>query len=326
MPKVSNIFSSSLEAMDNPYAPAPQSRLIDQIQARAKARIAEAGERQIHQRDAMHPRDAMIVTTTHWEHQGKFITLWANPSDMQWSLPRRGTAVKTMGGTVRNVWRNRYKGTYYDEGTVNITFQSGNIMPGAAYTNAEIRDVDTAINARNNPRPPHGLQNFYDFLALLDDPMLLGAGENFHHIFCRTRVFPDLHLEGYFQEDTLTMGERSSEGNSITWSATFQIYKSTPKLWSSVGLTAAYEDVHKQNAEETIGAQWIKNIEDKQMSDAFAAGIPAIKPKTITSSPTNNKIISDAAKNLKVQTGQTDANAGPILKDPMLREVMGQNG
>jgi len=185
---------------------------------------------------------------------------------MAWNMPRRETVTKTAAGAIRNAWRNRYRGTYYDEPTVTITFQTGNMMPGAGipdsifgsrrieyYTNNQgfkvptsVRDggyADRVAQILQTPPIPPGIVNFYDFLSLVDQPMLSSNNnENRHILLVRTRLFPRIRLEGYFTQDPITFTESATAANSITWNATFMVYDSTPRLWSADALKVAFSD------------------------------------------------------------------------------------
>lgn len=273
---IQNLFSS-VSHIGSAYERA-QATLIEETSRRLPKKLEE---RLVHvPRLSRHARDPMILTTTHWMRTGKHVALFVNPRDMQWSLPRRGVVVKTQAGAVRNVWRNRYRGTYYDEGTVGITFQTGNIMPSAAYPDdSELATTDAVSVALASPRVPPGLLNFYRFLNLLDQPMLMGAAENRHIIFHRSRVFPDLYMEGFFTEDSLSFSEVVTDGNRLEWQATFQIYRTVPRLYSSTNLEMTYTNFVRSRAQdEVVGQERLDHFYRKQPEDSPK------KPCTVTSS------------------------------------------
>lgn len=326
MPKVSNVFSGSLDGMGSPYASRSQETLEQMINRIGSGRDNLPGGINIVARPLMHYRDSMTVTCKHWEHQGRSIRLFVNPSNMQWNLPRRGTVVKTAAGAVRNVWRNRYKGTYYDEGTVAITFQTGNIMPSTAYDNSELRSPEDAQRAIATPRTPPGLHNFYDFLELLDEPMLLGASENQHMIIHTSRVFPRMMMYGFFTEDSMSFTEAATDGNRLEWQATFQIYRTVPRFQRRSDLVASYNEMVYRD--EQIGNDTVSRVaaHEKQMAAAkdeaamnnVLANAEAVKPKTVTTSSDTKKIIATAGQKSSQQTtGQ--------ITTPWLRDVMGLN-
>lgn len=180
-------------------------------------------------RDAPHIRSSWYITCKNWLRQNRGISLFINPSEVQWSFPRREQMTKTAAGVVRNTWRNRYRNSYFDEPTINITFQAGNIMPSAGLPQALLDDPMDAEFAYQNPMPPPGLLNFYEFMELLDVPMLSGNEENYHVILYRSRIFPRMRLEGYFiGTSPLTLTDSASKGNTFSWTSSFQIYRSYP--------------------------------------------------------------------------------------------------
>jgi hypothetical protein len=214
------------------------------------------------------PRTEMLVTTRRWTREGRYVRLWVNPSEFQWTMKKRETVTKTAAGAVRNTWRNRYRDTYYDEPMLSITFQTGNIMPYAnlkpslfgarqliqnqVFEN-ELSPRDTRWNNAYDPtltpelaavigQPPvpPGLQNLYDFIELIDQPILERGKEmeNRHILFYRTQVFPQLRVEGYFTPEGISFTESVDNANRLTWTAQFEVYKTTPPLWGKNAATA----------------------------------------------------------------------------------------
>ncbi len=180
-------------------------------------------------REAVHLRSSWFLSCKDWLRSFKGISLFINPSEVQWSLPRREQMTKTAAGVVRNTWRNRFRQSYYDEPTLSITFQAGNIIPSAGLPNAVLDDIQGADAYAKAPTPSPGLQNFYEFLELLDQPMLTGNTENYHVIFYRSRIFPRMRLEGYFIGSTpLAFTDSATNGNTLTWTSSFQVYRSFP--------------------------------------------------------------------------------------------------
>lgn len=235
--RVSNIYTTTRKG---------NRRLtVGEVAAAAQAQAKNKSTGNTWGRYSRHYRDAMTITCASWERQNRKIYLFVNPQDVRWSIPRRGTVTKTAAGAVQNVWRNRYRGggrgSYFDEFTLNITFQTGNVMPFMAYPDQEFTTRDQVDQAVANPGIPPGLDNFYEFLELLDVPMLWGSGENRHIITHHSRVFPDITFEGYFQIDQpITFPESSTDGNRLIWEATFMVYKTTPRISSFSALAGRY--------------------------------------------------------------------------------------
>lgn len=285
MPQVSNIFSNQIHRGPS-WVRSQES--LDQIAARTRAAINKANGMHLQPRAIRHSRDAMVVTTVNWERSQTMIPLFVNPSDMRWSLPRRGTVVKTQGGTVRNVWRNRYRGTYFDEGTVGITFQTGNIMPSAAYDPSELRTVADIAAAVGEPRVPPGLSDFYMFMSLLDQPMLLNARPNYHRIYHHSRVFPNIMLEGFFTDDSFSFAEAVTDGNKLQWEATFQIYRTVPRFQSWEALSMAYTNFITRHYDEQLGQKNVTAYLYAEGVDDHGKVPPAGKPKNKISSSTQS--------------------------------------
>jgi hypothetical protein len=223
-------------------------------------------------------RIPMAITCTEWLSRQKLIVLYVNPNSVAWSMSKRETVTKTAAGAIRNSWPNRYRGTYFDEPMLTITFQTGNIMPGAGVPNslfgkrspvkliyanglegvanalADRKDDAIAAMLRSPPIPP-GLQNFYDFMDLVNQPILTGDNrENRHIIFYRTRVFPRMRIEGFFTGEPTAFTETSDgNANRLQWTANFMVYRTTPRFWSSAELRRAYVDeVHKSLMPELL--------------------------------------------------------------------------
>ncbi len=222
-------------------------------------------------RQITHSRSAWILSTRSWLTKGRYITLFANPSDVQWSMPKRGTVVKTAAGAVRNTWRNRWRNTYFDEMMLNITFQSGNIMPSAGLVDVDTRNDTEVAALASNPQVPPGLLNYYWFMHMVDQPKLLGTWENRHIIVMHSRVFPALRLEGFFTEEPISLSDSASNGNQVTWTASFQVYRTYPKISSATMMSRVYSEFVRDLAlNEAIPSSRLRKAE---VSNVFAQGL-----------------------------------------------------
>jgi hypothetical protein len=74
-------------------------------------------------------RQPWVLTCQSWIKEGRYIILRVNPKDVAWRMPQRSVEQKNRIGTILHIWRDRFRGTFYDEPTIAINFQSGNIMP-----------------------------------------------------------------------------------------------------------------------------------------------------------------------------------------------------
>ena len=233
------------------------------------------GNNKYPQRLSKHHRSPWIVSCVTWLWKGKYIPFFINPSDVQWSMPRRGSVQKTAAGAVRNTWRNRYRKTYFDEAMLNITFQAGNIMPSSAYVNNSMTTYDEIQTARANPKIPPGLDNFYSFLELLDTHKLSGVTENRHIIIMHTRVFPVLRLEGFFTEEPITFSESGQEGNTLKWTASFQVYKTYPRITNANQMRQVYAEFVRDRAwGETVSPMQVRDSVFHESVGEGGAGIP----------------------------------------------------
>lgn len=236
-------------------------------------------------RDFRQARTPWTVSCRSWLQTNEAINLYCNPSSVQWSLPRRGTSVKTAAGTIRSIWRNQHRHTYYDEGEITVTFQAGNIMPVMGYygSGIDFKNVEEVEGALAAGAIPPGLDDFYKFLSLMDAPATLGAAENRHILVYRSRVFPKLYLEGFFKDDVpITWAERADDtGNTIEWTATFQIYTSFPSFSNYAQLRDTYMSwISAEGAVEALpmggvtAAEFSNYTAAKALSEAEPVGPP----------------------------------------------------
>lgn len=169
-----------------------------------------------------------IMSTTEWLEQDYGIVWWCNPSDISWNIRLRQATSKNANSTVTHNWPNNTRGTHFDEFVLNMTLQTGSLMP---YN-------------RNNPYDNYstgkdvispGLVNFYDFLKLLDAPKIT-AGKNpgrANHVVIKynSNIFPKLTLIGQFDPEGIKFNDTSQDPNNVnSWNATFIVYDSNPRL------------------------------------------------------------------------------------------------
>lgn len=159
--------------------------------------------------------------------ESKNSIVWVtNPKSVSWSISQRGTETKNKSGTVLHIWRDRSRGTDYDDPKIKIDFQSGNIMPQST----------NAADPANPPLPNNiagGLNNFYQYLRLVDQPKIAKNGQaNVIHILYRSHIFPSIVLTGFFDPQVVVQfTDDSANPFQINgWSASFTIYSTTPKL------------------------------------------------------------------------------------------------
>jgi len=155
------------------------------------------------------------------------INCWVNPYSIDWSFPLRVATQETLAGEVAYTWRRRPKvkapRKLFGIGTANITFQTGSIYSRETGSN----DGDV----------PPGLDDYYTFLRLVNEPLSLPDGSFNHFVVIHTSaLFPTIILKGVIAPEGVTCAE-SAEGNySQRWTATLRIYQTIPDLTRSTSL------------------------------------------------------------------------------------------
>lgn len=243
MPRVSNVTTSTgWYGNSGDYRSAKRGRPISLKDF--MERTTKPPNANFYPRHTRHPRSAWVLSTKSWLWAGKSIVLYVNPKDVSWTFPRRETVEKTLAGTVRNAWRNSFRSNrYFDEPTLSVTFQSGSIIPSMGYTKT-LQNDPFAINGpdQGDLGIPPGLLNWYDFLEMCNQSALSGPWENYHIIGYRSRAYPQILIQGYWDPEGLTMPETSDDGNQISWQARFIVYKTQPNIFQSSAMFGAYHD------------------------------------------------------------------------------------
>lgn len=182
-------------------------------------------------------RNAFYITTEEWLQTNRLLTFWINPSETQWRIATRTSIEQIQGGAVHHEWRTtEVTGTQpdaskFDMPTISFAFQSGNITL-------------TSYGENENQMPP-GVDNFYDFLEVLNQPTMTKTGApNYVNIYYATHLFPEIYLQGYFSADGVQWTETADNPNMITgWGASFIVFSSNPPLTSSGALKERYNSV-----------------------------------------------------------------------------------
>lgn len=151
---------------------------------------------------------------------GNTIYWAASPKQVTWQVNQRAAEEKNKSGTVLHVWRDRSRGTDYDDPKIQITFQSGSILPTLSPSGQTIAP---------------GLNNFYQFLELVDQSKIAANGEpNVIHILYRSAIFPAMVITGMFDPQMVVQFTDNSDNpwKVDSWTANFTIYSTSPKLRS----------------------------------------------------------------------------------------------
>jgi len=171
-----------------------------------------------------------------------FMQFWVNPSECSWQVGLRSAFQKTSGGAVHFEIQKRERNpneqiSRFDLPILNISFQSGIIMPGG-YNHIENGNLPNVI--------PHGLANFYDFLDLLDQPNLTADGQpNYVNIMYVSPMHGNrgIWLRGFFDENGVSFSDSADNPNTISnWTAAFWVCISNPPLSQ---LRASYQPNNK---------------------------------------------------------------------------------
>lgn len=163
-------------------------------------------------------RSPFAITCNTWEERGEYL-LWAvNPSSISWNMAQRVSEQKNRMGTVQHVWKDNRRDTYFDEPTLDISFQSGSIFP--------VKNVNGEFELSA------GLSNFYKFLELLDEQKIDSNGRaNMVHIMYNSILFPSMTLSGSFTSEGVSFTDTADNPFDISdWRSRFIVKNTSPKL------------------------------------------------------------------------------------------------
>lgn len=182
-------------------------------------------------------RVGFILTSDLWIEQNTVLALHAGPSSANWSLALRAAEEENQSGHARYAMARKVgigaKNTvYFDVPRIDFTFQTGNILP---------------IPFVEGPggKMPHGLEDFYYFKSLLNQPPLIPSGSNegkhnFTWVFYRSLMYPDMTLKGYFDPQGIAWADSTDSPAGFTWTATFIAHETDPALWDPDELASKY--------------------------------------------------------------------------------------
>jgi hypothetical protein len=159
-------------------------------------------------------------------------------------MTQRSQEQKTKAGTVLHVWNDHDRKTYFNEPVITMNLQTGNILP--------VRNIFEPTT----PVVPDGLDNFYEFMALVDEVKVLDDGRaNLVYIDYNSLIFPKIRLWGFFTPNGISFSDKSSNPATVnSWTASFTVYKSEPNLGRAIATASG-------GAELTRGkdaGKWLK--------------------------------------------------------------------
>jgi len=215
-------------------------------------------------------RQPFVLTCQSWMEQvpSRYLICRVNPGEIQWKMPQRSATQKTRIGEILHIWKDRFRGTFYTEPELSITFQSGNITPirtnpyemtgkrktlsvkqqynDAGKGSAAIHAIENKTQWIDIPGPaedpsetvsvPGGLHNFYAFLSLVDEQKIIKEGKskgkiNYVYMMYNSRIFPNMTLVGLFTPDGVSWTDAADDPNKVNnWTANFTVYDSYPRL------------------------------------------------------------------------------------------------
>lgn len=175
----------------------------------------------------------MIITTDYQVSRagsGQHLLFWSGPKNTTWNFNQRGSIQQSRSGHIAHFWRDSKRSTFFDNPSVQFTFQTGNIMP-----------IRTKGGGTLTTLPP-GLVDYYDFFQFMDERKILSSGRpNFVNIVYHSLLYPTILLRGFFEpETTISVTEDASKPASIEWNATFRIKESDPPFYDSSKLMNAW--------------------------------------------------------------------------------------
>jgi hypothetical protein len=178
---------------------------------------------------------------------GTGIALHGGISNATWTLPLRASEDSVMGGKVRyaaprvgfNATSSQTVGAsnaspFFDNPVIGLTFNSGNISP--------------MYDKSDNKIMAYGLQDFYAFLELVNQPPVIGgpnAGENsglpnYFILYYQSRAFPSLTLRGFIDPAGIAFAEDAENQNQVSWTCQMTVWEMTPNIWDSGAMTDMY--------------------------------------------------------------------------------------
>lgn len=187
-------------------------------------------------------RVAFVLTSDLWSLQNRALALHAGPMAADWSLALRAADEENKAGHARYAQARNSHGhgtqggedlTWFDFPRVSFQFQAGNMIP--------IQTFQNEVNL------PFGLQDFYLFLDLLNQPPILPEGvnegkHNYTWVFYTSLQFPQITLRGYFEPEGVSWNDSADAPTLLNWNASFIVHEMSPNLWDTDELFNAYKE------------------------------------------------------------------------------------
>ena len=168
------------------------------------------------------------------------IVFEVNPSEANFTFSLRETVQEVDKGKILHSWPDPDKeDDLMKEVSVNITFQSGNILSRYIASKKErLESPDTP--GINNKKIAKGILHYFRYLDLFKEDRIYKSSDNFVLINFNSMLYPSLTLLGFFDPDPLQVAQSAQDPLQFTWPATFTIHDSRPNLHSEAELVAAF--------------------------------------------------------------------------------------
>ena len=203
----------------------------------------------------------------------QFLIFRVNPNQLHITQALRGAEAKTRIGTVYYVWQDPLKRSFFDEPTVGITFDSGNLLPWTWLNSESGMASGTYELPLTIPVPP-GMETFYRFMALLNESKMMPDGRpNFVYVTINTRKFPQLTLAGWFTPEGIgSITDSADDPNHLTWTANFHCRATYPRLYNSGELLTMFKTMAATLPRPLVHRTQPQHQEDVTVNNALEVG------------------------------------------------------
>jgi hypothetical protein len=255
------------EGQNTPPQPSGLDKIIDNTKRRLEERVADeafkaaqkiplignkiVGEqmRKPYAGGLRTERIGFVLTSDLWRQKNQALALHAGPNAVDWSLALRAADEEMKAGHARYA-QARTLGTHgggdsqtwFDFPKVSFQFQAGNTIPIQTF--------------QNEVKLPFGLEDFYNFFDLLNQPPILPTGgedgskegaHNYVWVFYTSLQFPQVVLKGYFEPEGVSWNDDADSPTTLNWTASFIVHEMSPNLWDTSELVGAYKEFMRES-------------------------------------------------------------------------------
>ena len=181
------------------------------------------------------------------------VAFLVNPSECSWTVGTRTSIEKISGGAVHHEWPQtgvgaQEGGSRLDQPIINFSFQSGIITHRLSGGKLKSYTDESSDEFSADGSFAIGLNNFYDFLSLLDQPNLTPDGlPNYVNINYHSAIFANICLQGFFTEAGVAWTDSGENPHMVnSWGASFMVFKSVPGLTDKSALVRIIKEMLKR--------------------------------------------------------------------------------